>query len=432
MRAIMSAKGALLLKEYQPRLIDPIIEKELEAFGAILLNGPKWCGKTTTAKQKAKSILYMQDPDQQDAFLQLADAQPSALLQGDHPRLIDEWQMAPQLWDAIRHDVDQKGEEGLYILTGSTSVDEDKIQHSGAGRISRLKMYTLSLFETHHSNGRISLGSLFDQKAVDPAQCDLKLKDYAALIIRGGWPNSLGKSDEVARRQVAGYCDTIIRSDISTVDGVSRNEERARTILASYARHLSTQATDSTILKDIAPNHISTHINTLASYLNALRRLFVIDEVLPWSPKLRSKTTIRRSNTRHFTDPAIAAYFLGASVHDLMYDFNTFGLLFESLVIRDLRIYAQSLGGRIYHYRDKTGLEADAVIKLSDGRWAAIEVKLSSRMIDDAAENLLALAEKVDVESMKSPSFLMILTATPYAYCREDGVYVVPLGCLRP
>lgn len=420
------------MQNYYSRLIDPILIDELKAFGAIVLTGPKWCGKTTTATKLSKSILYMQDPDNQESYQQLAAIRPSLLLKGEHPRLIDEWQMAPQLWDAVRHDIDLQGEDGLYILTGSTSVDESRIKHSGAGRISRLVMYTMSLFESKDSNGAVSLKQLFENPVDISAQCSLKIDDYARLITRGGWPKSLGANEDIAIRQVAGYCDAIVRSDIKTVDGVQRDEEKARAILRSYARHVSTQAAGTTILKDIQPNHLVLHINTLDDYLNALRRLYVISEIPAWSPKLRSKTAIRTSNTRHFIDPAIAAHFLKARAADLLFDFNTFGLLFESMVIRDLRVYVQCLNGGVSQYRDKDGLEADAIIHLDDGRWAALEVKLGSTMVDEAACNLLKLSNKIDTNRMNKPSFLMVVTATEYAYQREDGVYVVPLGCLKP
>lgn len=418
------------MADYLPRIIDHLLDEGLSAFGAVLLEGPKWCGKTTTARHHAKSILYMQSPDNQESYLQLAGMRPSLLLEGDKPRLIDEWQMAPSLWDAIRHDVDIQGKEGLYILTGSTSVDESQIRHSGAGRISRLSMYTMSLMESGDSNAQISLTELFNHPSDIGAKGDLNIEDYAQLIIRGGWPSTIGKDDTIARRQIAGYCDTLIKSDVQTVDGVKRDENRARAVLRAYARHSATQASKETLLADINSNSMSFHANTLDSYLNALHRLFVIADLPAWSPKLRSKTVIRLSHTRHFIDPAIAAYFLNAGAKDLIFDMNTFGLLFESLAIRDLRIYCQALCGSLFHYRDKNGLEADAIIHLQDGRWAAIEVKLGSKYIDEAASNLLKLKETVDTEKIHEPSFLMVLTATNFAYRREDGVYVVPLGCL--
>jgi uncharacterized protein len=420
------------MSQYYPRLIDTVLRKELEAFGAVLLTGPKWCGKTTTARQLAKSVLYMQDPDNQENYQQLASIRPSLLLQGEHPRLIDEWQLAPQLWDAVRHDVDMQGKDGLYILTGSTSVDENQIKHSGAGRISRLYMHTMSLYESGHSNGSVRLHELFQEGKFEGSISPLNIEDYAKLITRGGWPHSVGKSDEAAIRQVAGYCDAIVKSDIRTVDNVSRDEDKARAILRAYSRHISTQATATTILDDIQTNHGSMHHNTLEDYLNAFRKLYVITEVPAWSPQLRSRTAIRTSNTRHFADPAIASYFLKAFPDDLLFDMNTFGLLFESLAVRDIKTYSQFLDGTISHYRDKSGLEVDIILHLQDGRWAAVEVKLGSRMVDEAAANLIKFRDKIDVDRMRAPSFLMVVTGTEYAYRREDGVYVVPLGCLKP
>ncbi len=419
------------MSKYLKRIIDQALTKEMEAFGAVLLTGPKWCGKTTTAKQLAKSALYMQDPDKKETYLQTAELQPSALLVGEKPRLIDEWQMAPQLWDAVRFDIDQQGKEGLYILTGSTTVDEESIDHSGAGRISRLMMRTMSLFESGDSDGSVSLKGLFINPDDIAAISSKTIDDVANLIVRGGWPNSIGKSEDITHRQIAGYCDVIVKSDIKTIDGVRRDEEKTKAILRSFSRHVSSQTPNSTILKDVLSNQEIMHKNTLDEYISALKKLYVIDDLSAWSPKLRSRTTVRTADTRHFVDPAIAAYFLGASSKDLIYDPETFGLLFESMVIRDLRVYAQNLNGSVYHYKDKDNLEADAIIHLNDGRWAAFEVKLGSRWIDEGAMNLLALKSKVDENQMNNPSFLAVITATEFAYKREDGVFVVPLCCLK-
>lgn len=421
----------IMMSTYLKRLMDKTLVQELEAFGAVLLTGPKWCGKTTTAKQLARSALFMQDPDKRESYLRTAELQPSALLSGDKPRLIDEWQMAPQLWDAVRFDIDKQGTEGLYILTGSTTVDEDKIEHSGAGRISRLMMRTMSLFESEDSNGSISLKELFDNPGEINGVSSKTISDVAKLVVRGGWPNSIGKKEEIARRQIAGYCDVIAKSEIKTIDGVQRDEEKTKAVLRSFSRHISTQTPNSTILKDVLSNNESLHKNTLDAYITALKKLYIIEDLSAWSPKLRSKTTIRTSDTRHFTDPAIAAYYLGATSKDLIYDPETFGFLFESMVIRDLRVYSQSLEGSVYHYKDKDGLEADAVVYLNDGRWAAIEVKLGTKWIDEGAENLLALRSKIDHDQMPNPSFLAVITATEFAYKRQDGVLVVPLCCLR-
>ena len=418
------------MKKYMKRIIDEVLIEELEAFGGVLIAGPKWCGKTTSASQIAKSSLFMHDEDNRESNIQMAKIKPSILLKGENPRLIDEWQIAPELWDAIRFDIDKKGKEGLFILTGSTIVDESKIMHSGAGRISRLLMRTMSLYESGDSNGTISLSELFEGKEDISAQADIDIEDMANILVKGGWPNSVGKKTKVAIRQISGYCESIVNSEVKTVDGVNRDPSKTRNILRVFSRHISTQATYTTMLDDLKSNNETMNINTVKNYIDALEKLYVIEDLPAWSPKLRSKTAIRTSPTRHFIDPAIAARMLDAYPEDLLRDLNTFGLLFESLVIRDLRIYSQLLNGKVYHYRDKTNLEVDAVIHLDNGEWAAIEVKLGSNQIDIAAENLLKFSEKVDLK--KGPSFLAIVTSTKYAYKREDGVLVIPIGCLRP
>jgi len=339
--------------------------------------------------------------------------------------------VTPELWDVVRHSVDKLSEEGLYILTGSTTVDESKILHSGAGRIGRMKMSTMSLYESGDSTGDVSLCNMFSGGEVD-GRSPLSVEDIAALIVRGGWPKTIGKSDTVASEQIKGYCETILESDVKTVDGVDRDSHKMRHILRSISRHTSTSASDTTILDDMEKKgNTSIHINTLRAYEKALRGIYVIDDLPAWTPKLRSKATIQTSETRHLTDPAVAAYFLGASAKDLLRDPKTFGLLFESLAVRDLRVYARSLGGEVLHYRDNSGLEADAVVHLRDGRWGAVEVKLGSGMIDDAAKNLLRIKEKIESETMGAPSFLTVVTGTEYAYTRDDGVSVVPIGCLK-
>ncbi|NMA06013.1 MAG: ATP-binding protein [Acholeplasmataceae bacterium] len=420
------------MKKYMPRLIDDVIINELKAFGAILITGPKWCGKTTTAKQIAKSVIYMHDPEKSDAYIETAKIKPSLLLEGEKPRLIDEWQLAPMLWDAIRFDVDIKGEEGLYILTGSSTIDETQIKHSGAGRISRILMRTMSLYESGDSNGQISLNDLFQKNDIDKAISSLKVDDIANLIIRGGWPNSIGKSIEISSRQVSGYIETIANSEIKTIDGVERNTEKTKAILRSLARNVATSVPNSTILKDLVAGDDLMHQNTLSDYLRVLEKLYVIENLPSWAPQLRSKTVIRKSPVRYFIDPSIPAAILDANPQDLFYDLKTFGFLFESLVIRDLRIYAQKLNGSVYHYRDKNDLEVDAIIHLKNGKWGAIEVKLGSNEIDKAVLNLLKLKEKINIDKMNSPSFLAVVTGTQFGYKRPDGVYVIPIGCLKP
>ncbi len=416
------------MKEYRPRLADKELMRGLNAFGAVLIVGPKWCGKTTTAEQISKSAIYLQDTDKSNEYMQMVKIKPSLLLEGDTPRLIDEWQMAPELWDAVRYSVDRRSDEGLYILTGSTAVDESKIIHSGAGRIGKIRMSTMSLYESNDSNGSVSLAELFTQKKVS-GRSALSIGDIALLMTRGGWPKTIGKSNEVAREQIKGYCETIVDSDVKTPDGVDRDSRRMRQVLRSISRNISTPAADTTILADMEGT--SMHINTLRSYMKALKSIYVIDDLPAWTPKLRSKTAIRTSNTRHLTDPAIATYFLGASANDILADPRTFGLLFESLVVRDLRVYTRSLGGDVFHYRDSEGLEADAIVHLHDGRWGAVEVKLGVGMIDDAADNLKKIKNRVESETMGSPSFLAVITGTEYAYTREDGIHVIPIGCLK-
>ncbi len=418
------------MKNYIPRLIDKTLEEELKAFGAVLITGPKWCGKTTTAINKAKSTLFLQNPDEREQNLRLADIKPSLLLDGDNPRLIDEWQDAPQLWDAVRFNIDQRGETGLYILTGSTSVDESKIAHSGTGRISRLRMRTMSLFESGDSNGEVSIKQLLKNQDI-ASKSSHSIIDITNLIVGGGWPSSIGKSQSIKQRQVAGYCNSIVNIEISTFDGIERNSDKVEHVLRSYSRHISSQATIKTITNDVTKNFDTINRKTVSEYIKALKDIYVIEDLKAWSPTLRSKTAIATSSTRHFTDPAISAYFLDANPEDLLNDLETMGLLFESLVIRDLRIYAESLNGRLFHYRDYSGLEADAIIHFKDGVWGAFEVKLGNNAIDIGAKNLIKLKEKIDVKAMNSPSFLAVITASGYAYKRLDGVYVIPIGCLR-
>ena len=342
------------MKAYIPRLIDDTLCKELEAFGAVLITGPKWCGKTTTALQQASSTLFLQDPDNRRQYLQLADTKPSLLLEGAKPRLLDEWQDAPQLWDAVRHSVDREQDTGLYILTGSTTIDEEKILHSGSGRISRVRMRTMSLYEAGESNGQVSLKSLFKGESIS-SQSDHSLEDVAALIVRGGWPGSMGRPLEVARRQVAGYCQSIINTEIESADGKKRDRDKLTAFLRSYSRHTAGSASINTLVRDVSQQLGAISRKTISEYLSALTKIYVIEELPAWSPALRSKTSIAKSPVRHFVDPAIAAYFLDAGPADLISDLRTYGLLLESLVVRDLRIYADSINGKVYHYRDRSG-----------------------------------------------------------------------------
>ena len=420
------------LNEYLPRIADGQLTDALRTSGAVLIQGPKWCGKTATGSRAASSIIYLQDPDQSTAYLRLADLKPSALLEGTTPRLIDEWQMAPQLWDAVRFAIDRRHARGQFILTGSSTPAVEPA-HSGVGRITRLVMRTMSLTESLESNRAVSLNALFDGDSDIAALSNLTVDALAQSICRGGWPEAILETDPADAIQYArNYVNGLIDSDLSRVDSVNRSSMRMRALLRSYARNIATQATGATPRADMQEDGQTLSVNALRPYLDLLSRAFVIEDLPAWSPSLRSRTAIRTSPTRHFTDPSIAAAILRLTPERLLLDPETFGLLFESLCVRDLRIYTGGLGGRLYHYRDRQGLEADAVISLDDGRWAPIEVKLGSGQIDEAAANLLRLADRVDTTSLGEPEFLMVLTGTATAYRRQDGVLVVPLGCLAP
>ena len=420
------------MSEYRPRLADKELSDALKAFGAVLITGPKWSGKTTTASRIAASVLKLQDPDTKERNLALARLRPSTLLKGDNPRLIDEWQEAPQLWDAVRMDVDERGERGLYILTGSVNVDEGAISHSGTGRIYRMRMNTMSLFESGDSNGSILLRSLFEGTSEVEGSSDVSLHGVASLLVRGGWPESIGMDEDIAMMIVRGYCESILNTDVSEADGKSRDARRVRGLMRAMSRGISQPVSKASIAEDMrAVEGSPISANTLDDYMSALRAICVLDEMQAWNPNLRSKTAIRTSDTLHLCDPAIAAYFLSASPDDLMNDPRTFGLLFESLVVRDLRIYSRSIGGDVFHYRDKTGLEADAVIHLNDGRWALVEVKLGESWVDEGAANLIKLRDRINTDTMGEPSFMAVIIATGVAYTREDGVHVIPITCLR-
>lgn len=419
-------------KKYLPRIADELLKQRLSVSGAVLIEGPKWCGKTRTAKEISKSQLYMQDPDKTISYLKAADTKPSLLLKGDNPKLLDEWQMAPVLWNAVRYEVDKRGVPGQFILTGSAVPKEDETLHTGTGRISRLKMRTMSLFESNESNGTVSLKELFEGKKDIDNFSELTIEDIAYVITRGGWPISIGEEEKIALRHAVDYVEAIINTDISRVDNISRSPVRARVLLRSLARNVSTLASIPTIRNDIAMgDDESLSDKTVGEYLNALDRIFVTENLPAWNPALRSKTAIRTSPKRQFIDPSIATAVMRLTPERLLEDFEYFGFLFESLCDRDMRIYAEANDGEVFHYRDKSGLEADAVIVLADGRWAAVEVKLGSKEIEEAAKHLLMLKEKVNTDKMKEPSFLMILTGTEIAYQRSDGVFVVPIGCLK-
>lgn len=427
--------------EYLKRIVDSELALRLEAFGATLIVGPKWCGKTTTGEQQAKSILRMQDPDKRDGYLMAAQTKPSLLLKGDNPRLIDEWQVAPVLWDAIRTAVDLRGEDGLFILTGSTSVDDSKIMHSGTGRISRFKMYPMSLYESLESNGRISLAELFKSNGdnIDGITSDLSIENLIFAACRGGWPASLRKKSDAAKLIVSkDYISNICESDISTVDGVERNPVWTNAILKSYARNISTLAKKSNMLKDIVANADSMTMITFDSYINALERLFVVEDIDAWCPAIRSASAIRSGKKREFVDPSIAVAAMGLTPDYFETDLKTFGFIFECLCIRDLKIYSQALGGRISYYHDRYDLEADAVLHLDNGKYALIEFKLGSCEIEEGAQHLLEIKrlikEKNKTEKqcpIREPDILMVITGGEMAYKRDDGVLIIPIGCLK-
>lgn len=419
--------------KYLKRIADRVLQERLASSGAVLIEGPKWCGKTRTALENSKSHLFMQDPDKAVSYLKVADTKPSLLLKGDVPRLLDEWQATPVLWDAVRFMVDQRGEPGQFILTGSAVPKDNSVQHTGTGRISRLMMRPMSLYESMESNGSVSLKALFDGETEIDSFSTLTIEQIAFAIVRGGWPASIGKTEKVALRHAIDYVDAVINADVSRVDGIDKNPVRVRALLRSLSRNISTLATIKTIRSDIALGDSDVDISdkTISQYLSALDRIFVTENLPAWNPALRSKTAIRTSPKRQFVDPSIATAAMRLTPSRLLDDFNYFGFLFESLCDRDLRIYAEAIDGEVFHYHDASNLEADAVVVLNDGRWAAIEVKLGAKEIEDAAVHLLELKDKVNSEKMREPSFLMILTGTEVAYQRDDGVYVVPVGCLK-
>ena len=412
------------VKDYKPRVCDVELQEQLEASGAVVIEGAKWCGKTYTARHAAASALFMQDRDNSANYKQIAATKPSLLLEGETPRLIDEWAEAPVLWDAVRYAVDMRGDVGQFILTGS-AVPKD------VNEIAPMRMRTMSLWESKESNGKVSLASLFEGDADVAAISDLTIEGLAYATCRGGWPASTKLKERAALRVARNYIEEVINYDVHRVDGVDKNTTRVRKLLESYARNISTMAANETIMADVRATDQTISPNTFAVYLSALRRIFIVDDVPAWSPALRSKTKIRTAPKRHFVDPSIAAALMGTNPQGLLKDFPTFGFLFEDLCARDLRVYAQALDGEVYHYRDKNKLECDLVIALRDGRWGAVEVKLGKNEEEDAAKHLIELSENIDSQRMKAPSFLMILTGGQYAYRRADGVYVVPIGCLK-
>lgn len=425
------------MNDYKKRIADQILADKLDATGAVLIEGPKYCGKTTLASQQAKSILYMADPDTKSQNLAMAQTNIKRLLQGEVPRLIDEWQLAPQFWDAVRNEIDKRNDDGQFMLTGSAVPPrQDEIFHSGTGRFSWLKLRTMSLWESGDSSGDVSLRKLFKKADTIDGESHIDIEELAFLTCRGGWPKAtMKKSKKAALMQAKEYYEAVCRYDISRVDNIERDPELTKRLMRSYSRNQGSQASAGTLLADIKANESDDlSENTIYSYIKALKKIFVIEDSLAWNPNLRSKTAIRTSDTRYFIDPSIATAALGLGPEDLINDLNSFGLFFETLCVRDLRVYADALGGTVYHYRDKSNLECDAVVHLENGAYGLIEIKLGGdNLINEGAKNLLTLANKLDSTKMKKPSFLMVLTGVGnYAYKRiEDGVFVVPIGCLK-
>lgn len=424
-----------VMAKYKQRIADRLLVRKVLGKGAVLIEGPKWCGKTTTAKQLAKSVLDLGDASVLKQSSQMIEISPKSLLEGKTPRLIDEWQALPSIWDSIRSEVDKRGEPSQFILTGSSVLpDADATIHSGTGRFAHIMMRPMSLFESGESSGTISLNDLFDGKTPEVQQCDLSIDDIAYLTCRGGWPWATLISKEVALDQAFDYVDSVIKRDIQRVDKVKRSPERTRLLLRSYARNISQQVSYATIRKDMLANDANTlDEDTVADYIKALKKLFVIEDLAAWNPNLRSKAAIRTSDTRHFVDPSIGIAALGIAPKDLINDLDTFGLFFEDMAVRDLRVYADALDGGLYHYRDSNGLECDTVLHRRNGSYALLEVKLGGEeSINAGAASMIELAGKIDTDKMPAPSFMAVIIGVgKYAYRRQDGVYVIPIGCLK-
>ena len=424
-----------VMAKYKQRIADRLLVRKVLGKGAVLIEGPKWCGKTTTAKQLAKSVLDLGDASVLKQSSQMIEISPRSLLEGKTPRLIDEWQALPSIWDSIRSEVDKRSEPSQFILTGSSVLpDADATIHSGTGRFAHIMMRPMSLFESGESSGTISLNDLFDGKTPEVQQCDLSIDDIAYLTCRGGWPWATLISKEVALDQAFDYVDSVIKRDIQRVDKVKRSPERTRLLLRSYARNISQQVSYATIRKDMLANDANTlDEDTVADYIKALKKLFVIEDLAAWNPNLRSKAAIRTSDTRHFVDPSIGIAALGIAPKDLINDLDTFGLFFEDMAVRDLRVYAEALDGGLYHYRDSNGLECDTVLHRRNGSYALLEVKLGGEeSINAGAASMIELAGKIDTDKMPAPSFMAVIIGVGrYAYRRQDGVYVIPIGCLK-
>lgn len=426
------------MEEYKPRVLDKMLVKKLQSKGAVLIEGPKWCGKTTTASQFANTQIKLANPVVREKFKTLLEINTDDALKGEPPVLFDEWQTVPKLWDAVRYEVDSRHKFGQFILTGSAVPDreaEKEIEHSGTGRFSWLKMRPMTILESGDAKGGVSLRKLFESSNKIFVKNDLDLKDMSFLICRGGWPMSINLPRDAALEQAFDYYDAVTREDITRADGVKRASARVQRLMRSYARNQGCQVSIEGLKDDLKENEaLDMDDKTVASYINALKKIFVIEDMEAWNPNLRSKTALRTADTRYFIDPSIATASLGLGPEDLLQDLNTMGFLFETLCIRDLRVYAEALNGNVYHYRDKSGLECDAVIHLRNGQYGLIEVKIGGEtLISHGVDTLNSLAEKIDTTKMKNPSFKMILTAVgDYAYQRvEDGIFIVPIGCLE-
>lgn len=422
------------MKTYMPRIADQVLRDRLRSAGAVLIRGPKWCGKTTTALQIAASEIRLDDPVNGPAFVELVDTDPMALLAGPVPRLLDEWQLAPRIWDAVRYAVDQRQEDGQFILTGSAVPRDDVTRHTGTGRFAFMTMRPMSLYESGESSGAVSLNDLFSGSFPGMVNGELSISELASVIARGGWPRSVGSTEKEARRRVMNYVDAVVNSDVSRVDGTPRDPARVGALLRSIARSISQPASLQTLRADTAgdPDVNVLATSTVEAYLAALQRIYVVEDLRAWSPPLRSSTPVRSTPKRLFVDPSIALAVLGLSADVLTKDFQYYGFLFEAMCIRDLRVYADALDGSVYYYRDKTDLEADAVLVLPDRRWAAIEIKLGQKGIEAGAASLRKFADRVDTDVLGTPSFLMVLTGGQTGYRRKDGVYVVPITALGP
>ena len=419
---------------YRPRIVDSALKRKIRGKGAVLIEGPKWCGKTTTAEQISNSVLSVDDPTTVKANITVSEIDPEKLLAGEQPRLLDEWQVAPKLWDAVRHHVDHHKGQGQFVLTGSSvPADVSETIHSGTGRFGWIVMRPMTLFESGDSTGEVSLGALFESSEIS-GYSDLDLDRLAFLICRGGWPESVDMEPDVALDQAFDYIDAVIRKDMSRVDNIRRDPQKVRSLLRSYARNIGTQISQAAISADISSNGTTTvNEETVSEYLQALRKLYVVEDMKAWNPNLRSKTAVRTSDTRYFVDPSLAAASLRVGPSDLMKDLNTMGFFFEALVVRDLRVYAESLDGDVYHYRDNLENECDVVIHLRNGRYALIEVKLGGEsLIEEGVKTLKGVLRRIDTSKMGEPAFMAVVTGTDrYAYKRDDGIMIIPIGTLK-